>query len=352
MTVPQPHSHRQQIRARVERRVWAHRGRTRGVAVALLSAVVLASCGGTDVSVDSTDSSSSSISTTPAAAPTLAVAVAFYPIEDVLSRVGGDRIEIVRLVAPGDNAHEAELTAKTVEALGESDVVFYMSGGFQPTVEKAIAALPASVKAVDLFESEGVEHIDAHDTHSEGTDDHAHSDGDSDPHIWLDPTNMAAMARAAAATLTDLDPDGASVYAANAASYAEDMAGLGTEITARLAMCATRTLVTAHDAFGYLARRAGLETVSVAGLNPEDEPSARQLETIAEAARTAGVNTVFFEVSLPENLARTVARAIGANVDTLDALEGVTQETLSAGGTYSSIMRGNIDRIAAALGCS
>ncbi|MFM9225453.1 MAG: metal ABC transporter solute-binding protein, Zn/Mn family [Actinomycetota bacterium] len=313
--------------------------------------MALVACGGAapDEAANDTVADTTATSSTPVA-PELSVAVSFYPVEEIVARLGGDRVAILRLVEPGDNAHEAELTAKTVERLGEYSAVFYLSGGFQPAVEKAVDALPSSVRAVDLFESDGIDHISAEKTDDDHDSNHAH--GSDDPHIWLDPANMAAMARVAAEALTDLDPGGASVYSANAGAYIAELDALGGEIDAALATCATRTLVTAHDAFGYLARRASLETVSVAGLNPQDEPSARQLERIATAASAASVRTVFFEVSLPEDLARTVADSIGAGVDTLDALEGVTRQTLADGGTYASIMRGNLSRIADALGCS
>lgn len=326
------------------------------VGVPLIVATLLGACGSeptTTVDTSAIESTSSSVSP----ADTVSVAVAFYPIEEIVDRVGGERVSLVRLVEPGDNAHDAELTAKTVESLGTADVVFYISGGFQPSVEKAVDALPASVRVIDLFEAEGISHIGP-DENREGTtddttdDDHDHAHGDEDPHVWLDPANMATMARAVAVVLAELDPTGSATFATNADTYSAEIDDLGATLEQRLSRCSTRTLVTAHDAFGYLARRAGLETVAVAGLNPEDEPSARQLEAIAEAATDAGVKTVFFEVSLPEDLARTIAGSIGAGVDTLDALEGVTKDTVEAGGSYSSIMRGNIDRIASALGCS
>ena len=330
-------------------------GRTTRRASALLLAVALVACGGaaSDESANDTTADATTTSAAPVA-PVLSVAVSFYPVEEIVSRIGGDRVEIVRLVEPGDNAHEAELTAKTVEALGAADAVFYLSGGFQASVEKAVDGLPASVRTIDLFDADGIDHIDTEskDMSKDKSDDHDHDHGEEDPHIWLDPANMAAMARAAAAALIDLDSAGSAVYTANVEAYVADLDTLGREIDTALATCRTRVLVTAHDAFAYLARRAKLDTVAIAGLNPEDEPSARELEKIADAARDNDARTVFFEVSLPEDLARTVADSIGADVDTLDALEGVTQETLTAGGTYSSVMRDNLARIATALGCT
>jgi zinc transport system substrate-binding protein len=46
-----------------------------------------------------------------------------------------------------------------------------------------------------------------------------------------------------------------------------------------------------------------------------------------------------------------VAREIGAELDLLDPIEGLTQDQLDEGATYASIMRDNLERLVASLGC-
>ena len=332
----------------IHRRAWA-----------LAAGVALASCGGAtnDGAVDTAPD------TTVASGAQITVAVAFFPIEDIVRGVGGDAVEIVRLVEPGMPAHDAELTASTLDELSSSDVVFYLGENFQPAVEKAIGELPSSVTVVDLYSVEGVTHLEIDDSkkNTEHGDDHGahdaeehdeHDHGDEDPHIWLDPSNMEAMSKAVAATLTSLDPTIADTVATNTETYVADLTRLGREIDDAFGTCTSRTLVTAHDAFGHFARRAKLETASITGVNPQDQPSAKELEAIADVAREAKVSTVFFEAALPDGLSRAVADAIGASVDVLDTIETVSGERLADGSTYASLMRDNIRRIAAGLGCA
>jgi zinc transport system substrate-binding protein len=353
-----------------------------------VSALVLAACGG---------ESSSSNSSTPAG-DVLTIATSFYPLSEIVEKVTtGMSVEIVNLTPPGVGAHDHELTASQLDDLTTVDAVFYLGGGLQPSVEKAVAQLDNTITVVDLMdhaqtidavkekdkdghddhsEEEGA-HSDeeGHDDHSEeegahsdeeGHDDHseeegAHSDeeghddhahGDTDPHVWLDPANMISMTKAVVATLSTLAPDSKTTLDTNSASYIAELEQLGTAIDTAFANCASRALVTSHDAFGYFAARAKLDTVPIAGVNPENEPSAKELEAIAQVARDAKATTVFFEAQLPEGLAKTVASAIGAQVDLVDPIETISSADLNAGKNYISIQTQNIENVTKGLRCS
>jgi zinc transport system substrate-binding protein len=116
---------------------------------------------------------------------------------------------------------------------------------------------------------------------------------------------------------------------------------------AGLGNCAVDTLVTSHDAFGYLAAAYGLEQVAVAGLSPEDEASPRRLAEVAAQAEAAGVTTIFFEESVSPKVAESLAREVGATATVLSPLELAPES-----GDYLSAMRDNLQRLRTALGCS
>jgi zinc transport system substrate-binding protein len=311
-----------------------------------ISALVLTACGG--------ESSSSTTTTAPTVAE-LTIATAFYPLTEIVDKVTtGMSVNIVGLTPPGVGAHDHELTARQLDNLATVDAVLYLGGGLQPSVEKAVTQLSPTITVVNLMDH--VQTIDAEekDEDHDHDHDHGHSDGDSDtdPHVWLDPANMASMTQAVVDTLTVLSPDSKTTLDTNAAAYIAELEQLGTAIDTTFANCASRALVTSHDAFGYFAARAKLDTVPIAGVNPENEPSAKQLEAIAKVARDAKATTVFFEAQLPDGLAKTVASAIGAKVDVVDPIETISSADLSAGKTYISIQRDNIERIAQGLRCS
>src|SRR5690606_11935874 len=77
------------------------------------------------------------------------VVAAFYPLQFVAARVGGDRITVTGLTPPGAEAHDLELVPSQVADLTEADLVLYLSG-FQPAVDDAVAGSTHAVDARTL----------------------------------------------------------------------------------------------------------------------------------------------------------------------------------------------------------
>ncbi|MEY3805666.1 MAG: hypothetical protein RIR69_478 [Actinomycetota bacterium] len=326
----------------------------RSVSALAAIALVVSSC--------SSDTNSENSSTNPNA---LTIAAAFYPISEIVSRVTNDvDVNIVNLTPPGVGAHDHQLTAQQLDALSDADAVFYLGGGLQPSVEKAVEQLPSSIVVVDLLDSATTieiakdadehssdsEHADEHD-HAHEVEDDDHNHGDTDPHAWLDPANMARMTDSVVAALSTLSVDNADTFSQNGETYRDELTQLGTDMDQAFTTCESRALVTSHDAFGYFAARTNLDTVPIAGVSPDNEPSAKELEDIAAAAQNAGATTVFFENLLPDELAKTVASVIGADVDSIDPIETLSESALEDGETYISIQRENIRKIAQGLRC-
>ncbi|RBY95345.1 zinc ABC transporter substrate-binding protein [Blastococcus sp. TF02-8] len=276
----------------------------------------------------------------------LTVVAGFYPLEWAAERVGGDRVSVSSLTPAGAEAHDLELTPRDVAAVSEADLLVYLDG-FQPglddaaTTEAGDAAWDAG-QAADLLEAA---HGDEH-----GDEEHDHGDEAVDPHFWLDPTRLAAVGDALADRLTELDPEGADVYASNAAALREDLEALDADMTAGLANCAVDTLVTSHEAFGYLADRYGQEVVGISGLSPSQEPSAADLARITALVRDRGITTVYTETLVDPAVADTVAEEAGVRTAVLDPLEGLGDQ--SPGEDYLQVMRANLATLREGQSCS
>ena len=282
----------------------------------------------------------------------LTVGVAFYPIEEVARNVGGQSIDIVSLVPPGEEAHEYEPTPQQVASLEKADIVLYLGNGFQPNVEKAISSLPDSVIKIDLLKGITLLPISGQLPGVDGeTDGEALGDG-NDPHVWLDPSNMQTMTDDVAKALSAADSSLAATFTANAKTYDNGLAALDQELGAGLAACASPFIVTSHRAFEYLAQAYGLTQIAIAGISPDEEPSAKTLEAVAAFAQDNDVSTIFFETNLPADLSKTVANEIGATVDVLDPVETLSDDQLQGKETYISVMKENLASLRTGLGCS
>lgn len=253
------------------------------------------------------------------------VAAGFYPLEFVAERVGGQRVDVVTLTAPGVEPHDLELDPGQVDEVQTADVVLYAGGGFQPAVEAATR--DAEGRVVDVLEA--VEVIGG------------------DPHVWLDPVRMQDVARAVAGALSGADPDGTGAYQDGAARLVADLEALDAELRDGLARCDERLLVTTHGAFAYLADRYGLEQASITGIEPGAEADPARIAELADLVEDRGVTTVFTEELLPADLAVTVAAEVGAATAVLSPLEGEPED----GGDYLSAMRENLAVLRDGLGC-
>lgn len=314
-----------------------------GVALLATGALALAACGNKDGGAGAT-------APDPSANPNASVeaVAAFYPLQFVTKKVGGEHVNVANLTAPGVEPHDLELSPQQVADIAESDLVVYLHG-FQPAVDDAIEQQAAD-KSFDAATATTLEdHGAAHEEEGEAEGEHGHEkESGLDPHIWLDPTRLAAVADQVAAKLSAIDPDHAQAYTANAAALHGDLAALDGEYTGALASCKRKEVVTSHAAFGYLTERYGLEQVAISGLSPDTEPSPGRISEVAAFAKEHGVTTIFFETLVSPDVAQTLANEVGAEAKVLDPIEGLAADNT---GDYFSVMRSNLTALQEALDC-
>ncbi len=254
------------------------------------------------------------------------VVAAFYPLAWAAERIGGEGLEVVNLTPAGSEPHDLELSARDVQRVREADVVLYLGAGFMPALEDAVEGRE---NAVDLLAGQTL-------LEAEGG-------AGRDPHVWLDPSRFAELARRIGEALGD---------PAAADGLVRELEALDADFRAGLADCERHEIVTSHAAFAYLAAAYDLEQIALSGISPEAEPSPRALEALVEEVREHGATTVFFETLVSPRLAETVAREAGAVTAALDPLEGLSADALAAGDDYRSVMRDNLETLRGALGCT
>lgn len=276
----------------------------------------------------------------------IAVLASFYPLQYVAQQVGGNLVSVDTLTPPGAEPHDLELSPAQVDEVGRADLVVYLSE-FQAAVDDAVDANPPAhvVDAAQDTELHAAEHDEDGEEHAE---DDGHDHGSLDPHFWLDPTRLPAVADDVAAQLAEIDPDHADEFQANAEAFAQQMADLDAEYQTGLASCESRTIVTTHEAFSYLAERYDLEQVGISGVDPEGEPSPARLAEVGKVVQEEGVSTIFFETLASPKVAETLADELGVDTAVLDPLEGLTDDTQD----YVSVAQANLETLRTALSCS
>ncbi|TQM62811.1 metal ABC transporter substrate-binding protein [Humibacillus xanthopallidus] len=277
-----------------------------------------------------------------------AVVTSFYPLQFATQQITGSALPVTSLTKPGAEPHDLELAPQDVAGLTKARLVIY-ADGFQPAVDDAMAQVDQS-RVLDVADAAALTLPAAESGHAgESAADHAEHSAD-DPHFWLDPQRYAAVAKVIGARLAKDDPAKAATYTANTDAFVAKLTALDGEFAKGLSSCTSKVLVTSHAAFGYLAKRYGLEQHGISGISPEAEPSAAALKEISDLVRTEGVTTIFQETLVEPKFAQTVATSTGATLSTLDPIEGITTD--SAGKDYFEVMRSNLRALQQGLGCS
>ena len=294
-------------------------------------------------------------STQSAAAGKLTLAASVFPVADLVSRVAGDRWQVVTLLPPGRNPHGYSLRPAEAESLVRAKMLFAAGVGLDGWAIRAAAGINPQCKVIVLSEAmrlTGQEtggrsqaaagssrHGNGHGAREE-TDEQEGEEADAhhgmDPHIWLDPVLAGRMADLAADELTREDPAGREVYQQNSASLKQQLTVLDEEYRTSLALCRTRKLVVFHPGYGFLARRYGLEQVAVAGgagANPV------HIEEIIDLIKREHIRAVYREPQFDSRWVNFISERSGAKVLVLDPQGHAGKEGYNS---YFALMRSNL----------
>lgn len=261
----------------------------------------------------------------------LSVVTSFYPLYTFAKHVGGDKVAVTNVTPAGAEPHEYEPSPKTLVDAQRSDVFVFNGEWLEPWTDKFIK--------------------DYHGTLVMGG--HGISlPKNNDPHFWLDPVLAQKMVNNIRDGLAKADPTNKAYYTKNAQAYNAKLAELDNAYRSGLTQCKQREVVVSHDALEYLAKRYDFETLPIAGISPEEEPSAARLAELSTLVKEKGIKYVFFESLVSPRLADTIAQETGAKTLVFDPLEGLSDADQKQGKDYLSIQRENLQNLRTALACS
>lgn len=270
-------------------------------------------------------------------------------VADLVSRVGGDRVQVDTLMGPGVDPHRYLTTTGDRAKLDAAHLVFFnglhLEGKMTDVLERADGRYRGFAVARNLPQDllrpadDGAEH---------------------DPHVWFDVALWAKCLPGVKGMLADLDPAHAAEYAANAEAYAKELAALDAEVRAAVAKIPAdrRVLVTSHDAFGYFGRAYGFEVHGLQGVSTASETGTPDRQRLARLLGEKKVPAVFTETSVPDDglkaVLDTALKDFGQRVKLVGGDDALYSDALgpagSPGATYPGMVRHNVAVIVGALG--
>lgn len=290
----------------------------------------------------------SACSPTPGASPSpagrLKVVATTTILGDVVRNVGGDKIELSVLLPVGADPHTFEPAPQDIATVAGADLLFTNGAGYELFLQRLLQNAGGKAKVVPV--SDGLQLLDAS---AEGAQESGQ--GSADPHVWMDPDNVAFWTTKIEQALSAADPNNAAAYQGNAQAYRSQLKELDGWISQQVAQIpeANRKLVNDHLTFGYFARRYGFEQVGavIPGFSSMASPSAQELASLEDAIRRLNAKAIFVDKTVNSSLSQRVAD------DTHTQLVYTYTESLSPpdgpASTYLDFMRFDVGAIVQAL---
>jgi len=246
------------------------------------------------------------------------------------------------LVQPGASPHGYSLRPSEAQALEKADAVFWVGEGLEPWLEGSLEALAGDAIVVELMEADGTTELpfregatfekhshDEDEHHEDAGEDHA-KEGDQgheeekhaghDPHGWLDPENGRAWIDAIAATLSDLDPDNAETYRANAQTGKDKIVAAINQVVADLNSVRGKPFIVFHDAYQYFETRFNVPAAGSIKLGDATDPSPARIKEVHQKVQDLNITCVFSEPQFNPGLVKTVFGGSEVKTGLLDPL--------------------------------
>lgn len=272
----------------------------------------------------------------------LLIYTSIYPLEYIVSEIAEDKAVATSIYPPGVDAHTYEPTSREITQLADGDAFIYIGAGMEGFSEVMADALHN--QPIEFVEIGQHQELFTTTTLDEMHDEHDHG-SDLDPHIWLDPKRMIQMAEMITNELIELQPEHKEYFSENLSSFSEEMTVLDEQFAATLSGKSQKEILVSHAAYGYWELRYGISQIAISGLSSSDEPSQKELTSVAKLAKEKNLKYIVFDQTGANRVATILQDYIAADPLYIHNLEVLTEEDVKNGEDYYSLMEKNIQAL-------
>ncbi len=267
----------------------------------------------------------------------LVIATATYPVylfaQDVTRGVEG--VTVHNIISETLSClHDYSLTVNDMTVIEGANIIVRSGAGLDTYLDSAISGTDKQI-------------IDC----SEGIDLLTNSEGEPDPHIWLDPNRAAQMVMNLANAMAKIDPDHADAYLQNGEHTAQNYRDMAVTFRQRLEGLSCRDLITFHDGFAYFADAFDLTILKSIEEEPGSEASAKDISEVVSLVREHQIPAIFAELNGSSATADAIAREFDPPIKVSILTTMMSYDKLAEGSDdiYLAMMEYNVNHVLEAL---
>ncbi len=272
------------------------------------------------------------------------VVVTIPVLKDLTEQIGGRQVRVTSLLSGYENEHTYSPKPSDLVAVRKATVLFEVGLGLEVWVSSLVKNA-GSPSLMVVTTSTGIPLIQDSPEPNSSASDHHHHEGESNPHVWMDPESVLTMLHHITESLSKLDPAHAAEFRQNHTAYALKLEALRKDLSDRVNRLSDRRFVAHHPAWPYLAKRFGFDIVATIQTQSGTEPSALQLQSLISKIRRDHIKVIASEIQLSQRIPGLLAKETTARVVILTTLPGGLPGTE----TYLDMLRYNVLQLVYAL---
>ena len=263
------------------------------------------------------------------------VAATVGMVADLVTNVGREYVTVTQIMGSGVDPHMHKASRDDVQTIMNADIVFYsglmLEGKMADTLikvsrNKPVFAVTELIDQKTLLEPEDF-------------------NGHYDPHLWMDVAAWSLCVDAVKDALTEVDPQHAQAYQANAEAYKKELEKLheyGLTSTKSIPEN-SRILITSHDAFNYFGRAYGLNVQGIQGISTESEAGLKRINELVDLLVKKNVKAVFVESSVSKKNITALIDGAKAQGHEIKIGGELFSDAMGDAGTYEGTYVGMLD---------
>lgn len=248
-----------------------------------------------------------------ASRPTIVTSI--RPLELLVRDLAGDDFQVQSVVHRSESPHHIQLKASQFRAIKQADLVVWLHPNFEYFMAKAIKTLP-SENIITLADNPSLVWPDRQYSHNEKStifgrnhihESHVHENHSHDYHLWLDPRNVAEIAKHISAKLIEIQPSVSTKILGRQAVFLSAFEQLDDFWQKKFVHFDHKPYLVYHDAYSHFENYFGLFAGKSVNEVPDEQLSARHLLSLKQYSKNsvcllADVNEVEFADKLAQHL--------------------------------------------------
>jgi zinc transport system substrate-binding protein len=284
-----------------------------------------------------------------------------------------DSVNLTLLIKNGIDLHSYKPTAHDVAKIASADMVIYVGGESDEWIRDALTASPKKgrveinlmealgdrVKAEEIVEGmQGETKDERREKREDAKEDHEHAEAhehhhhdeevENDEHVWLSLKNAEILVKKIAEELSKIDVTHASAYKQNAEAYIAQIQSLDAEYRTAEESAARKTVLFGDRfPFRYLVDDYGIKYYAAfVGCSAESEASFETIAFLAGKMDSESLPSIFIIENGNDKIAKAVLAASkksqNAQILTINSMQSITEEQITEGVDYLSLMKSNL----------